>query len=335
MATYKYLNDDGVKYIFSKIKAAQTAATTAAQTAIANMKKASMVVLEYGTNLPAASESVSNVIYLLKPSASSTAYDEYVCVDVSTTSTPSWAWEKIGSTDIDLNNYIKATTPNVSGSGDAVTGISITNQVLQVTKGSVGRKVKKGTTEVAKGTDISLSDGSNNGDVQWTLNTNGTLTANVKLASWAKAANKPSYTASEVGALPSTTSLAFVPLAGTTALAGDIVPTTGSTSDSTGVSLGSTSKLFNNVYARDVCGTQLRARGSDDSSVTITSDEDDGAVITLYDGDETRRNVTLPRTSNDETIAYISNVNSAIGALNTLGSAYTTAELDALWAAAS
>lgn len=330
MATYKYLNDDGVKYIFAKIKAAQTAATNAAQTAIANMKKASMVVLEYGTDLPAAAESVSNVIYLKKPTANSTAYDEYICVDVSTTSTPSWAWEKIGSTDIDLNNYVKATAPSSSGSGDAVTGISITNQQITYTKGSVGRKVKKGSTEVAKGTDITLSDGSSNGDVQWTLNSNGTLTAKVLLATWAKGANAPTLDSISDG---STRKLAnYIPKAGTDALSGSITPSTNSTSDSTGVNLGSSSKRFNYVHARELDAALLKLQEGGNEYCTIEVGQDGAVRFFTSDGQSDTTIALIPNIGDGSTheIAFRSDISS----LNTLGNAYTTAELDALWAAA-
>ncbi len=104
MPTYKYLSDDGVKYIFAKIKEAQNTALTA----VANLKSASMQTVQ---TLPTGDNIETNVIYLVPSNpvnGTGDAYDEYVYV--KTGSNPdTYAWEKIGHTDIDLSSYATQT----------------------------------------------------------------------------------------------------------------------------------------------------------------------------------------------------------------------------------
>lgn len=71
------------------------------------------------TSLPTVANGETNVIYLIAhthttadsntASGTSNAYDEYIKVNKGTTEKPTWAWEKIGSTDIDLSNYWNGT----------------------------------------------------------------------------------------------------------------------------------------------------------------------------------------------------------------------------------
>lgn len=71
------------------------------------------------TSLPTVENGETNVIYLIAhthttadsntASGTSNAYDEYIKVNKGTTEKPTWAWEKIGSTDIDLSNYWNGT----------------------------------------------------------------------------------------------------------------------------------------------------------------------------------------------------------------------------------
>lgn len=101
----------------------------------------------------------------------------------------------------------------------------------------------------------------------------------------------------------------YIPLAGTTALAGSIVPSTNSTSSSTGVSLGSSSKRLNYVYARELNGNQAVIKNAaDESSVTITTDDDDDVILALYDGDEKHSTVYLRNTGAMKTIAFTSEI---------------------------
>lgn len=62
-------------------------------------------------SLPAANSSMKKYIYLIPISGASSpdAYEEYVCINKGTASSPSWTWEKIGDTNIDLSDYVKVT----------------------------------------------------------------------------------------------------------------------------------------------------------------------------------------------------------------------------------
>ena len=109
----------------------------------------------------------TDVIYLVPSSdpQTSNVKDEYINLDGTTS-----GWEKIGTTDVDLSGYLRtsdvgtAAFKDVPVSGDAA------------------------STEVVLGNDSRLTDARNAADV----------------SAWAKAANKPAYTASEVGAIPVT-----------------------------------------------------------------------------------------------------------------------------------
>lgn len=71
------------------------------------------------TSLPTVANGETNVIYLIAhthttadsntATGTSNAYDEYIKVNKGTDANPTWAWEKIGSTDIDLSNYWNGT----------------------------------------------------------------------------------------------------------------------------------------------------------------------------------------------------------------------------------
>ena len=103
------------------------------------------VQIEVVNELPTASKDTVGKIYLISHTHSEKdIYDEYLTIIGGTEETPTYSWEKIGNTDIDLSSY-------------------------------------------AKKTDIPTS-----------------LPAS-DVSAWAKESNKPTYTASEVGALASTT----------------------------------------------------------------------------------------------------------------------------------
>lgn len=71
------------------------------------------------TSLPTVANGETNIIYLIAhthttadsntATGTSNAYDEYIKVNKGTDANPTWAWEKIGSTDIDLSNYWNGT----------------------------------------------------------------------------------------------------------------------------------------------------------------------------------------------------------------------------------
>ena len=88
---------------------------TSAWTAIGNLWSTisqgtlELEVLGPGANLPTASESTKGKIYL-KPDtthnpSTNDVYDEYVTVDKGSDTTPRYVWEKIGNTDVNLDNY--------------------------------------------------------------------------------------------------------------------------------------------------------------------------------------------------------------------------------------
>lgn len=79
-----------------------------------------------------AANAQKSYIYLVPatPTSSGDIYSEYIPVNTSATSTPSWSWERLGDTDIDLSSLGDlAYHDNVTlskGSGDAVLGESTT-----------------------------------------------------------------------------------------------------------------------------------------------------------------------------------------------------------------
>lgn len=71
--------------------------------------------LEYEvvTTLPEASASTKGKIYLVAHShGTNDIYDEFLTVQGGTASAPTYSWEKIGNTDIDLSNYVTNVTLN-------------------------------------------------------------------------------------------------------------------------------------------------------------------------------------------------------------------------------
>ena len=68
---------------------------------------------EVVTTLPEASASTKGKIYLVAHShGTSDIYDEFLTVQGGTASAPTYSWEKIGNTDIDLSNYVTDVTLN-------------------------------------------------------------------------------------------------------------------------------------------------------------------------------------------------------------------------------
>lgn len=117
MATIKYLSEDGVRYLWQKIKLkyatidsvpskvsdltndsnfqTQTQVSNAISAAIAGIKTVEFRIV---SALPQTGE--ANVIYLVSHTAKTDdIYDEYIYVDNK--------WEKIGTTDIDLSGYVR------------------------------------------------------------------------------------------------------------------------------------------------------------------------------------------------------------------------------------
>lgn len=81
---------------------------------------------EVVTTLPEASASTKGKIYLVAHShGTSDIYDEFLTVQGGTSSSPTYSWEKIGNTDIDLSNYVTNVTLNPSTySGTLLSGVS-------------------------------------------------------------------------------------------------------------------------------------------------------------------------------------------------------------------
>lgn len=60
------------------------------------------------SDLPTAGSAYTSYIALVPISGASSpdAYEEYICVNAGTTASPTYVWEKIGDTNIDLSNYV-------------------------------------------------------------------------------------------------------------------------------------------------------------------------------------------------------------------------------------
>lgn len=76
--------------------------------------------------LPVASSSTKGKIYLVPDNhGSQDIYDEYMTIQGGTSSDPTYSWEKIGNTDIDLSNYVTDVTLNkATYSGTLLSGVS-------------------------------------------------------------------------------------------------------------------------------------------------------------------------------------------------------------------
>lgn len=99
------------------------------------------------------------------------------------------------------------------------------------------------------------------------------------ISSWAKSSTKPSYTASEVGAIP---------LSGTGALTGSIIPSTDNNKQ-----LGDYNKRFSYIYGTlgifDKVRTKSNNASSDDSFADIYTDDNGNIFFRYNDGDETNK----------------------------------------------
>lgn len=83
--------------------------------------------------LPTASASTKGKIYLVSHShGTGDVYDEYLTVQGGTSSSPTYSWEKIGNTDIDLSNYVTDVTLNKQ-TAEALTNISTSRIYLKAT----------------------------------------------------------------------------------------------------------------------------------------------------------------------------------------------------------
>lgn len=87
------------------------------------------IVLEVVTELPTAAAGTMGKIYLVKHThATSDTYDEYITVRSGTSPSYTYAWEKIGNTDIDLSAYVTDVSVATGGSS---------GPILKVTKNGV------------------------------------------------------------------------------------------------------------------------------------------------------------------------------------------------------
>lgn len=190
----------------------------------------------------------THIIYFVSNSSSGDSiYDEYMYINNN--------WEKIGSTAVDLSNYLQKTdisdwakaNTKPSYTASEVGAIADTEPVASITQTNIDNWTKKSNL-------FTISSGSTDNDYWWKLKidrsnlfaftnapgSNGYLkyielpvnrgndyislqlpTTSGKLAlvsdisstvpAWARASTKPTYTASEVGALPDTTIIPTVP----------------------------------------------------------------------------------------------------------------------------
>lgn len=166
----------------------------------------------------------SNTFYFLsKTGTTGDVYDEYMYINNQ--------WEKIGTTAIDLSNYLqttdvadwaKASTKpsytasevgaaasshthgNITNSGDITTTATIASGDRLIINDESASKLTNSSITFGTSTSQYLA---NNGTWQAVPTT---LPAS-DVSAWAKAATKPTYTAAEVGALPDTTVIPNVP----------------------------------------------------------------------------------------------------------------------------
>ena len=136
MATYSRLDDNGLLFLLQQLKAKMDAmAVTIDSTVKSDGTNAvsGKAVYDYVTaaiaditgfhaeivsELPAVGQ--KNILYLVAKSAAASGdgYDEYLYIN--------GAWERVGSTDIDLSGYVQASEMH------AITNTEITNIVNQV-----------------------------------------------------------------------------------------------------------------------------------------------------------------------------------------------------------
>ena len=138
MATYSRLDDNGLQLLLQQLKAKMDAmavtidSTITADSTNANVAGSKAVYdfvtkaiadisgfhAEIVTELPAVGQ--KNILYLVAKSsaASGDGYDEYLYIN--------GAWERVGSTDIDLSGYVQASEMH------AITNTEITAIVNQV-----------------------------------------------------------------------------------------------------------------------------------------------------------------------------------------------------------
>ena len=150
---------------------------------------------ELVNTLPTASAPTMNKIYLTPSSDPQTqnVKDEYITIQNGST----YSWEQIGSTAIDLSGYVTTTALN-NALADYITTADL-NTLL------AGYQTKIDATHkldysLLSNTPTKVSDFTNDSGFI-------TTESDPTVPAWAKQPTKPSYTAQEVGALPSTTSI--------------------------------------------------------------------------------------------------------------------------------
>lgn len=80
------------------------------------------------STLPTASADTIGIVYLVPHShGTNDVYDEYLTIKGGTATSPTYSWEKIGNTDIDLSNYAQ------KGAGITVTSGSAANAKTNIT----------------------------------------------------------------------------------------------------------------------------------------------------------------------------------------------------------
>ena len=143
--------------------------------------------------LPTASASTMHKIYLVPSSDPQTqnVKDEYITLE----SSGSYSWEQIGSTTIDLSGYVTTSDLNTALANYTTSADLATLLTGYQTKIDATHKLDY---SLLSNTPTKVSDFTNDSGFI-TTETDPTV------PSWAKQSTKPTYTASEVGALPDST----------------------------------------------------------------------------------------------------------------------------------
>lgn len=122
------------------------------------------VQIEVVSELPTASrDTVGKIYFIAHTHSEKDIYDEYLTVIGGTKETPTYSWEKIGNTDIDLSGYAKNNHTHTVTSNVTVAQKKYT-PVGSITLPSFSSKVTSSTDNVATvtnaGTAYTITDGS-------------------------------------------------------------------------------------------------------------------------------------------------------------------------------
>lgn len=107
--------------------------------------------LKVVSELPTAGEATLGAIYLVSKGKGKTGYREYITVKGGTEASPSYAWEEIGDTDVDLEDYVKNTDYATSAKGGVIKSSDADGKI---SVGTDGIASLNGYDDLAKSDDL-------------------------------------------------------------------------------------------------------------------------------------------------------------------------------------